>query len=336
MSWAREWLAENLVCPYDRTALTPAGDRLVCSERHQFPTVNRVPVLLRQDLEPTHHIWRTTPADVARLAASTASTAAGGIDPFVERWIVGTCGRLYRRGPRPLPRYPIPEIDLPPGREHVLLDVGSNWGRWSLAAARAGYRVVAVDPSLEAALAGVRIARQLDLRVAYVVGDARALPFRTGSFDVGYSNGVFQHLDKAIVREALTELGRVTRIGGTVKIQMANVLGPLRLFIHSREALTALARTATGRRKTPYRFRVRAWTPRELMRTFRAIIGPAKLSADSYFSLGARATDVDLVTPARAVVIRASHALCAASTHVPGMPYVADSVTLEAVNQQRS
>ena len=37
-----------------------------------------------------------------------------------------------------------------------LLDLGSSWGRWSIAAARKGYSVVGLDPSLGAVLAARR------------------------------------------------------------------------------------------------------------------------------------------------------------------------------------
>src|SRR4029079_17588553 len=105
------------------------------------------------------------------------------VDPFVERWLVATCGRLYRRCSLPLAHYPIPDVDLPEGNlpegnTRTFLDVGSNWGRWALGATRAGYEAVAVDPSLEAALAGARVARQPALPVHYVVRDVRDRPSR--------------------------------------------------------------------------------------------------------------------------------------------------------------
>ena len=45
-------------------------------------------------------------------------------------------------------------LDLPRG---PLLDIGCSWGRWSLAAARKGYSVVGIDPSLGAVMAARRI-----------------------------------------------------------------------------------------------------------------------------------------------------------------------------------
>ena len=62
-----------------------------------------------------------------------------GIDPFVQEVIGATCGRLYEHLIADLPEYPIPELRLPPGEGRSFLEVGSNWGRWCVAAARRGY-----------------------------------------------------------------------------------------------------------------------------------------------------------------------------------------------------
>ena len=221
----------DLACPYDGGDLArPAGDRLSCRQGHDFPIVHGIPVLLRADVSPTHQLWRTTPANVSRLSAQPLERLEDNIvDSFVERSLVATSGNLYRRITLPLPRYPIPRFPLPDGRDRTLVDVGSNWGRWALAAARAGYRCVAVDPSLHAALAGTRVARQLRLPVSYVVADARHLPFPRDSFDVCFSYSVLQHLDKSVVEEVLREVGRVTRPQATIAIQMANGLGLRRI-----------------------------------------------------------------------------------------------------------
>src|SRR2546421_318531 len=76
-----------------------------------------------------------------------------------------------------LDSYPIPELRLPAGDGRRLIDVGCSWGRWSIAAARKGYRVVGIDPSLGAIIAARRVSESLGLPIRYVVGDARYLPF---------------------------------------------------------------------------------------------------------------------------------------------------------------
>src|SRR5207244_2994529 len=114
------------------------------------------------------------PRDLGR-GGGNALKSLETIDGWVEKSIVKTHGNLYRG--RALTRYPIPAFPLGPGEGRSVLDVGCNWGRWTVAAARAGYRATGVDPKEKAVAAARRVAEQLGLGADYVVGDARNLPF---------------------------------------------------------------------------------------------------------------------------------------------------------------
>ena len=336
MTWPSGWLEENTACPHDGQPLSWAETACTCDRGHRFPIVHGVPVLLRDDVRPSHDLWRTTAADVARLSSdanAAATPSANTIDPFVEGSLVGTCGNLYRGHKKPLLRYPLPTLNLPPGEGRIFLDVGSNWGRWSLAAAQLGYRVVAIDPSLDAALAGTRVARQLGLCVAFLVADARHMPFRDHTADVVFSYSVLQHLEKRVARDVLKEIARTSQYGGLVRIQMANRYGIRQLVNRTAEQIGAAIRALTRNRRPPYSFRVRHWTLAELRRTFTELIGPATVSVDGFLSLNARASDVDLLRPSSAFVVQASEALCRLSEAWPGLSDFADSVFVDAVNR---
>ena len=83
---------------------------------------------------------------VARAVCLTARTALQHIcDPNDHPHLMGK-----------LDRYPIPEIRLPESQGETLPDVGCNWGRWSVAAARKGYAVVGIDPSMGGVMAARR------------------------------------------------------------------------------------------------------------------------------------------------------------------------------------
>ena len=336
MSWIEPWLVRHLTCPYDGLRLATKDQTLDCPAGHTFPVVDGVPVLLREDRAPTHHMWWTTAKDVAtHREQATSDNAAGlSIDPFVERWLVATCGQLYRHYRQPLIRYPIPDLRLRPTPGAVLLDVGSNWGRWALAASQAGFKAVAADPSLAAALAGRRVAGQLGLEVAYVVADARHLPFDADSIDVTFSYSVLQHLDKGVVSEIVREMSRVTRPGGKVRVQLANVLGARQLYNQATASLERARDSLHGVRRQPYGFRVRAWTPREMRRLFSSLVGPTSLSPDGFFSLNAQPSDIDLLGPLSATVVRASQALCLLARWTPGLADLADSLFVEALNEK--
>jgi SAM-dependent methyltransferase len=93
--------------------------------------------------------------------------------------------------------------DVPPGRA---LDVGCGPGGNSEVLRRAGWHVVALDHSPEAA----EMARRRGLPT--VRSDACALPFRDGSFDLVLSTDAWEHIEADDVVAA--EAHRVLRPGG--------------------------------------------------------------------------------------------------------------------------
>src|SRR5207245_1066811 len=74
----------------------------------------------------------------------------GTIDSYVQEQVAATNGRLYIPLIGKLKRYPIPYLRMPDGDGLAFLDIGCNWGRWSMAAASKGYVVVGIDPCLDA------------------------------------------------------------------------------------------------------------------------------------------------------------------------------------------
>jgi SAM-dependent methyltransferase/uncharacterized protein YbaR (Trm112 family) len=318
----------HLACPVDRQPLEDCGDWLRCCEDHRYEVVDGIPVLLVDALEPTHPYCAET---LRRVASGDA--AAGGadlapspceVDPFVQQEIVRTNGHLYQSLLGRLPRYPIPEFRFGPGDGQLLLDVGSNWGRWTFSAARAGFRAVGLDPWIDASLAAQRVARQLGHDVAFVVGDARRLPFRDGVFDAAFSYSVLQHFDKGVARTAIAEMSRVTRPGGSVIVQMPNVFGLRQAFNFARQRLRGDAN----------RFRVRYWRPAELRSVFEEAVGPTKLTVDGFFSLNAQAADLDLLPSFEACLVRGSEGLRWAAERFPPLLGVADSLYVTSENRR--
>ncbi len=339
------WLLQHLVCPRDRGALTGRGDRLVCPAGHEFPVVQGVPVLLVPDVEQT--LWvaqrsversrdRTGSGDDDPFFTDTLGLTdeqrrdvrermnrlgQEPIDPVANALVVATSGNLYHEVRGRLGTYPIPELRLA-GGGGTFLDVGCNWGRWCVAAARKGYQVVGIDPSLGAVLAAQRVTRRLGLDCTFVVADARYLPFAPASFDVVFSYSVLQHLSKSDAAAALGEVARVLVPGGCSLIQMANAFGVRSLYHQVRRGF----REPTG-------FDVRYWRPKELVRRFREIIGPTEMSVDCYFGLGVQASDAPLLPRKRRAVIRSSEFLRALSRRVAPLRVVADSLYLKSVRR---
>ncbi len=252
---------QELACPRDRTRLEPQGETLVCEQGHEFPYVDGIPVMVVDDeLAPTQPGYWSDSEQIARVRAAEPPPVEGeGVDPYVAELILGTHGNLYKHLSGGMSRYPIPDFPLPRGTGELLLDIGCNWGRWSIAAAQRGYRPIGVDPSFEAIVAARRIARQLGADTRYVVADARRLPFADGTFDVVFSYGVLQHFSKSDVAVSVDEIARVVKRSGYSWVQMPNSLG----------ALNAV-RLAQRRFREGDAFEVRYWTPPELQARVRA------------------------------------------------------------------
>jgi hypothetical protein len=105
-----------------------------------------------------------------------------------------------------------------------------------------------------------------------------------------------------------------------VLIQLANLLGVRQLYNQVRDMWR--------REQNP--FRVRRWTPGEMLVTFKELVGPARLSADGFFSLNAQVSDMDLLRPLPRAVVRTSQALKRVTQHIPSLALVADSLFIEA------
>jgi SAM-dependent methyltransferase/uncharacterized protein YbaR (Trm112 family) len=335
-----EKIVSILACPYDTLAVEVAGRVLRCPQGHTFPVVEGIPVMLRDDIGETIHMMSSSLrlaresvegkardpwfldtlgiSEQEKLGVRTALARGDGrIDPVVSYLVAHTNGILYRHLVGTLTEYPIPELPLPAGHGEWLLDIGCSWGRWSLAAARKGYRPVGLDPSLGAVLAASRLANALGLPFAGVVGDARSLPFRRHSVGAVHSFSVLQHFSPEDAIRSLREAQRVLAPGGRVIVQMAAAFGVRSLFHQISRGF-----------RTPAGFEVRYWTPQALARTFREIFGDCRMSAAGYFGLGLLADDVHLMPPLHRFVIRASERLKQMAQVFNPLTFVADSLYL--------
>lgn len=102
---------------------------------------------------------------------------------------------------------------LGPGRLSVL-DVGTGTGFLAIMLAEMGHRVTGFDWS-DTMLAQARVkAEEAKLAVSFVEGDAEALPFGTGEFDVVVARHLLWTLTDP--QRALSEWARVLKPGGMI------------------------------------------------------------------------------------------------------------------------
>jgi SAM-dependent methyltransferase len=303
-----------------------------------------MPILLRDDIEQTIELARASIASAKNAETSVdarepnlyldslgvsesekeiaVDLARHGIkmDPVVSVLVAATNGKAYKRLVGRDFDYPIPHIRLPRGEGKLLLDVGCSWGRWSIAAARKGYRVVGIDPSLSAVMAGRRVAKQLDLAIDYICADGRYLPFAGKTFDTIFSYSVVQHFSKVDAVQTLEEIGRTLKPSGHCLIQMPNRLGVRNLLYLCKRRFTE----GSG-------FDVRYWSIDELRRTFERLIGPSQISVHCYFGLGLEPSDLQLMPRNIQLAIGVSEWLRKLSAKVSWITNLADSVYISSV-----
>jgi SAM-dependent methyltransferase len=317
-----DWLRQHLACPRDRLAVSVRGDVVRCAAGHEYVCFDGIPIMLVEEAAPTHVEYERSVRAARDIAAGRfhddlrEKLAAEGIGVYVQQAVAATCGGLYAPLIGKLPRYPIPELRLPAAqRGESFLDIGCNWGRWSISAARHGYTVIGIDPSLRAVRWARKVAEQCGVAASYVVGDARRLPFRDGAVDVAFSYSVLQHFSRPDAMQALAQIGRVLAAGGASVVQMANGLGPRNMWVQLRRGL----------RERAY-FDVHYWSPRSLRRAFEGAIGPSALEADGFFSLNPQASDLDLLRARHRLVVTLSERLRKLSRRWPWLVHCADSV----------
>jgi 2-polyprenyl-3-methyl-5-hydroxy-6-metoxy-1,4-benzoquinol methylase len=310
-----EQLTKILACPLDQSNLHPQDETLVCEHGHTFVVEGGIPIFtdaVRREAIPKN-------MEASRPEAGRSSD----IDPFVDDWLVNTNGNLYWRARGRLTRYPIPRFPVAPAASgKVLVDVGCSWGRWSVAAARAGFLTVGLDVHIDALTAAGRVSRQLGAKTAQVCGDVEVLPFRSGAADMVFSYSVLQHIDRPKVRKFFQEVSRVLKPGGLCLVQLPNAFG---LYSILRQAARGFRDAAPGT------FEMRYWTRGRIRGAIEnAGLRDLRIRADGFFSQNPQLSDLDLLSPAGKLVVLSSHAGCRVAEALPPLVRVADSLWVEA------
>ena len=313
----QDWLRENLVCPRDHSKLKESeGDFLSCPLGHRYPIVEGIPVMLLEEKNPTQpEVFKATLDRRDRQEDTGPSLGNNAIEPYVQEVIAATCGRMYKSLVNKLSFYPIPSLPLPKAKGGYFLDIGCNWGRWSIAASRSGYQAIGIDHNLEALLAGKRVARQLGVDIIFLAVDARYLPFAGAAFDLVFSYSVLQHFSKQDVRLCLTEFSRVLKAWGSSLIQMPNAFGLHNLFNQTKIYFMQ-----------DDNFRVRYWRPKELLDNFKRLIGPTLLSVDGFFSLNSQGLSKQALPLRYRLLLNYSGILRRLSMKMSQLKYLADSL----------
>lgn len=283
-------LTSILACPLDHTNLQAQDGGLTCERGHAFAVEQGIPVL----------------TDAARREAVPGNmepcrnpSQERSIDSFVTDWLVNTNGNLYWRARGKLQRYPIPQWPLLPNGGLLVVDIGCSWGRWSIAAARAGSSPVGMDVHIDALAAANRVSQQLGVRADFVCGSADQLPFQSTSIDVVFSYSVLQHLDREKVMRFFKEVARILKPGGICLVQLPNALGLYNILLQAKCGFRD-ARQGT--------FEMRYWSRAAIRATVdKAGLQDIRIGADGFFTQNPQLSDLDLLPLVGKLVVLASH-----------------------------
>ena len=149
----KDCLLEILVCPRHKERLDSRDGIMVCPGGCEYPVIDGVPVLLRDDVEQTLWVANASLEKARQLLSSRSSDPdycietlgispeertslkaeiganKQGVDPVASYLVGATNGNQYASLVGRLSSYPIPELRLPQAKGARLLDIGCNWGR---------------------------------------------------------------------------------------------------------------------------------------------------------------------------------------------------------------
>tara|TARA_X000001036_G_scaffold395472_1_gene396461 strand:- start:349 stop:1356 length:1008 start_codon:yes stop_codon:yes gene_type:complete len=333
----KEWLSKIISCPRCMKDLNIEKDKFICQAGCTYPIVDGIPIFILQDFDQTHESGvKNTLKIISEFKNSDSENIrlVNDLHPYVQKNIGGTSGNLYSPLIGKLKSYPIPRlrVKFAENTDSIFLDVGSNWGRWSVAAAKKGYKVIGIDPSIEGIFAAREVAKSLNVKAEFMVADARFLPFKKESIDMVFSYSVLQHFSKKNAKKSLSSFGEVLKERGECFIQMPNKYGIKSIFNQLKRALLKKENLATWYK---HNFRIRYWTIKELMNTFSEKIGPSKSSVDGYFGLGIQISDLSILPLRYKLIVLTSEMLRKVSLKVPFIKNFADSIYIRSIKKSK-
>src|SRR5436309_1143884 len=149
----------------------------------------------------------------------------GGRDalPYlVEHWYLGPPARRYMMVRRF--REVLERADLAPGQR--VLDLGCGWAYGTLWARAHGCKVAGVDLGTDQ-LRWARRALADGARLGLANANAKALPFRDGTFDRAFSVEMMEHVFRPDRQAVLSEIARVLKPGGRLALSTPNSASPI-------------------------------------------------------------------------------------------------------------
>jgi len=148
--------------------------------------------------------------------------ARDGLPFLVEHWYLGPATRRYMMTRRF--REVIARADLKPGQR--VLDLGCGWAYGTWWARSLGCVVAGIDLGLDQ-LRWAQGAIENGAALGLAQANARALPFRSASFDRAFSVEMMEHVFRPDRQIEFAEIARVLKPGGRLSLSTPNPSSPI-------------------------------------------------------------------------------------------------------------
>jgi SAM-dependent methyltransferase len=265
-----------------------------------------------------------TPTSSADMLLPFFSPVRDDVDPYVQRWVAGTNGNLYKPVVDKLRRYPIPKWPGPPapGSGARMLDIGCGWGRWMVSAARAGFYPVGIDVREEALAAANRVLKVHGHAGQALAGELSSLPLPDEHFDLVFSYSVLQHAPKTRVVSCLREIRRVLKPGGYCIVEL-----PLTPGLTNWRHKSSVS-------EDPGCWDVRYYRWREIVDVFQSLFEAVTIKVDCILGIGVKFEDLDILPVRYKPIAILSEAFRRLAEFVPALVTLSDSVYVCARKQR--
>jgi uncharacterized protein len=203
----------------------------------------------------------------------------------VQQQIAATNGIHFKDAVGRLSEYPIPPIPVKAATgAELLLDIGSGWGRWLVAAARKNYLPIGIDLRLEFCEVSRLVLKENGFNGYSIVADLKKLPFQNNVIDVVWSFSVIQHTHYDRLLGCIGSIQRILRDQGYCYLEFPNKNG-----IHNRFG-PAKKYKDTGNDYNSWD--VRYYTPGEYNKIFRQFFDNFRYDNHSALGIGVLPGDI--------------------------------------------
>jgi uncharacterized protein YbaR (Trm112 family)/SAM-dependent methyltransferase len=237
---------------------------------------------------------------------------------WVKTEIASTNGIHYEDRANKIETYPAYQLPVKKAqkRNSLMLDIGSGWGRWLVAASKKDYIPIGLDLKIDHARSVFKTLKHHHVNGYIVVGDLQDIPFQPDVFDLIWSFSVIQHTHHDKLVSCVEHLKRILAKSGKVKLEFPNKNG-IRNKIKYGHLENDMDMDS---------LHVRYYSISEYVDIFKKQFDKVKVSIHSFLGIGVLEEDLKYVSWKNKPLVALSLLSTFFARIIPGFKYISDSV----------